>query len=405
MNPQNTYHSSFKAHKCCVLIPTYNNAQTLAAVIDGVLKYTDDIVVVNDGSTDATADILKGYPHIHVVTQPANAGKGKALRKGFKFAVEQGYKYAITIDSDGQHKPTDLPNFIEKLKDNPRAIIVGARNMGQTDVPGTSSFGHKFSNFWFLFETGIKLPDTQSGYRLYPIAELNSYTWLTPKYEFEIEVMVRAAWGGMDVTWVPIDVYYPPKGERITHFRLVKDFTRISILNTFLVFLAIIYGRPAMLYWNLKKKSARKFINDHLINSNESDTKLTGAVALGVFFGIMPIWGYQWAGALLVAQLLKLNKVITYTFTNISIPPMMPFILYGSIVLGGVVMGNQGSFLHDFDPANINFALVKSNLQQYIIGSLVLGTLVAFLAWVITFSLLRAFRNKREVSPNAISSK
>ena len=72
-----TYHSSFKAHRCCVLIPTYNNAQTLAMVIDSVLQYTDDVVIVNDGSTDATAEILKGYPHLHIVTQPANAGKGK----------------------------------------------------------------------------------------------------------------------------------------------------------------------------------------------------------------------------------------------------------------------------------------------------------------------------------------
>ncbi len=105
MGSENTYHSSFKAYQCCVLIPTYNNAQTLASVIDSVLKYTNDVVVVNDGSTDATADILKGYPNLHIVTQPANAGKGMALQTGFAYALSQGYKYAITIDSDGQHRP------------------------------------------------------------------------------------------------------------------------------------------------------------------------------------------------------------------------------------------------------------------------------------------------------------
>jgi glycosyltransferase involved in cell wall biosynthesis len=403
MGSENTYHSSFKAYQCCVLIPTYNNAQTLASVIDSVLKYTNDVVVVNDGSTDATADILKGYPNLHIVTQPANAGKGMALQTGFAYALSQGYKYAITIDSDGQHKAADLPTFIEKLKDNPRAIIIGARNMGQSDVPGTSSFGHKFSNFWFMVETGIKLPDTQSGYRLYPIEALKNYKWLTPKYEFEIEVMVRGAWGGIDVTWVPIDVYYPPKGERITHFRLFKDFTRISILNTFLVILAILYGRPAMLYWNLKKKSGRKFINDHLINSKESDHKLAGAVSLGIFFGIMPIWGYQWAGALLVAQLLKLNKVITYVFTNISIPPMIPLILFASVKTGSFFVGDADAAGAEFSTATITFESVKAHIEQYLIGSLVLGVIVAMLAWIFTYFMLKVFRNKKQATPNLLT--
>ncbi len=383
-----------------MLVPTYNNAQTLAAVIDSVLQYTDDLVVVNDGSTDATATILANYPNIiQVVTQPTNMGKGKALRTGFAYAVEKGYRYAITLDSDGQHKASDIPTFLEKLKECPNAIIVGARNMGQTDVPGTSSFGHKFSNFWYLVETGINLPDTQSGFRLYPIEALKNYTWLTPKYEFEIEVMVRAAWGGIDVTWVPIDVYYPPKGERITHFRLFKDFTRISILNTFLVILAILYGRPAMLYWNLKKKSTRRFINDHLINSNEPDGKLAGAIALGVFFGIMPIWGYQWAGALFTAHLLRLNKLITYTFTNISIPPMIPFILYGSVKMGELVLGNPVDINNIND---ISFAVVKAHLVQYVVGSLLLGVILAFLAGMVSYLLIKTFRKKELLRENAI---
>lgn len=399
MNLGNTYQSLLKEYRCCVLIPTYNNAQTLAAVINSVLVYTNDVIVVNDGSTDATADILKGFPQIQVVTQPANAGKGKALQTGFAYAVGKGYQYAITLDSDGQHKASDIPTFVEKLKNNPRAIIVGARNMGQTDVPGTSSFGHKFSNFWYTVETGIKLPDTQSGFRLYPIEALKDYKWLTPKYEFEIEIMVRGAWGGIDVTWVPIDVYYPPKGERITHFRLVKDFTRISILNTFLVILAVLYGRPAMLYWNLKKKSARRFINDHLINSQEPDSKLAGAISLGVFFGIMPIWGYQWAGALFVAHIFKLNKVVTYSFTNISIPPMIPLILFASIKTGKALWGET---LEANSITDINTAVVKSHLLQYIIGSIVFGAVTALIVGLVSYWLIKAFRKKELVTENAL---
>lgn len=387
----NDSYSSFKELRCCVLIPTYNNAASLAEVIDSVLAYTDQVIIVNDGSTDDTPDILERYAHLHIVSHPQNSGKGKALRTGFNAATAAGYRYAISIDSDGQHNANDLPAFIDKIKEEPDSLIVGARNMTTENVPGTSSFGHNFSNFWFTVETGIKLPDTQSGFRLYPVERLKAFNWLTRKYEFEIEVMVRAAWAGVNITHVPIDVYYPPEGERITHFRKFRDFTRISILNTFLVAWAIVYGRPAMLYWNLKKKSFRRFIKDHVFNSEEPKHKTIGAISLGVFFGILPIWGYQWAGALLVAQLLKLNKLVTYTLTNISIPPMIPVILYLSFKMGGLVMSEAPELSYSTE---ISFETVKVHLTQYIIGSVMLATLAAGLSAIITFIILSIFKQK-----------
>jgi glycosyltransferase involved in cell wall biosynthesis len=105
----------FKHNHCCVIIPTYNNATTLGNVIEGVLPYTDDIIVVNDGSTDNTSGILAQYKNLHVITQPENRGKGFALRTAFASAWTLGFQYAITIDSDGQHDPADLPKFIDKL--------------------------------------------------------------------------------------------------------------------------------------------------------------------------------------------------------------------------------------------------------------------------------------------------
>ena len=104
--------ATFKQLGCCVLMPTYNNAGTLRKVILGVLEYTTDVIVVNDGSTDATADILKEFPQVRQVHFPKNEGKGAALRAGFKEARKQGFTYAITIDSDGQHYPEDLPIFL-----------------------------------------------------------------------------------------------------------------------------------------------------------------------------------------------------------------------------------------------------------------------------------------------------
>ena len=246
----------FSDQKCCVLVPTYNNDQTIKEVVEGVLAYTDQIIVVNDGSTDKTSAILKEFEQkIHVHTFSKNQGKGAALIKGFELALEQNYDYLIAIDSDGQHYPDDLPNFLNELEKQPKSLIVGARNMDQNSVPGGSSFGHKFSNFWYRLETGINLPDTQSGFRLYPIQLLKGIKFFTGKYEFEIEILVRAAWRGVNVTYTPIKVFYPSKEERISHFRHYKDFARISVLNTFLVAISLLYIKPRDFIRAFKKKS------------------------------------------------------------------------------------------------------------------------------------------------------
>lgn len=159
--------------KICVLVPTYNNHKTLRRVLDGVLDYTENIIVINDGSTDSTVEILESYPQILTFNLPKNKGKGNALKTGFRKAEENGFDFAITIDSDGQHYPDDIPVFVEALLSEKQAVLlIGNRNMSQDGIPKKSSFGNRFSNFWFWFETGIKLEDTQSGYRLYPLHKI-----------------------------------------------------------------------------------------------------------------------------------------------------------------------------------------------------------------------------------------
>lgn len=253
---------AFKSRHACVLIPTYNNAQTLPALLADIAGYTDNIIVVNDGSTDETSSILKQHS-VEVVSYDKNRGKGWALRQGFKRAVELGYTYAITIDSDGQHYADDLTVFLNAVEQHPNAIIIGARNMDQSSVPGKSSFGNKFSNFWFWVETGITLPDTQSGYRLYPVKSLSALTFFTRKYEFEIEVIVRAAWKGIEVVCVPVKVFYPEKEQRISHFRPFRDFSRISVLNTVLVAITFLYIKPRDFFRGFKKKTSGGILKRH----------------------------------------------------------------------------------------------------------------------------------------------
>lgn len=387
MSDLGTIRQKFDAQKICVLIPTYNNAGTLGQVIEGVARYTRNIVVVNDGSTDATAGILAQYDFLQLLSYPQNAGKGMALRRGFRFAAEKGYDYAITIDSDGQHYPDDLPAFLEKLEEVPGALIIGARNMDQASVPGKSSFGHKFSNFWFWVETGIKAPDTQSGYRLYPVRRLSGMRFFTNKYEFEIEVIVRAAWAGIPVTSVPVKVYYPPKEERVSHFRPFRDFSRVSVLNTVLVFITFLYIKPRDIVRKILKKNFREHIKEAFADASETEIKKSLSIAFGVFMGIVPIWGFQLATAIAGAYLLRLNKALVILFANISLPPAIPFILYASYQCGAFWMGDQAGTL-SFD-RDLSLAAIHENAVQYFYGGFTLAVLAALAFGVGAFLVMK----------------
>ena len=234
----------------CVIVPTYNNEKTLARVLDGVLELVpaDRLIVINDGATDSTPKILEKFAEsIHILVNDSNQGKGFALRKGIKKAIELGFDNAITIDSDGQHFPSDLPLMIKTAIDNPGTVLMGSRNMQQEGVPQKSSFGNKFSNFWFKLETGITLPDTQTGFRLYPLKPLKKMRLFTRKFELEIEIIVRLAWKNVPFKPVPIQVKYDPD-ERVSHFRPGRDFFRISVLNSVLVLFALLYYYPKKLF-------------------------------------------------------------------------------------------------------------------------------------------------------------
>ena len=232
----------------CVVIPTYNNGGTIGHVVEDVMQYCRDIIVVNDGSTDNTTATLDKTDGITVVTIPKNKGKGHALKKGFKKALEMGFSYAITIDGDGQHYAYNIADMLRANRQHPGALIVGSRKMDSVERSKGSSFANKFSNFWLWVQTGVKLPDTQSGYRLYPLKKIKSLPLFSSRYEAEVELLVIASWHGVKLVSTPIDVYYPPKEERVSHFRPTADFVRISILNTLLCALAIVYGLPLRLW-------------------------------------------------------------------------------------------------------------------------------------------------------------
>lgn len=255
MDQEPIYQTRFDALKCCVLIPTYNNHATLKRVIDNVLGFTTNIFVVNDGSTDATAGILSTYEDLQTINLPVNKGKGNALKTGFALAQKEGYDYAISMDSDGQHFPDDLHVFLDALENHPKEagplLVIGSRKMDDPSVPDKSSVGNRLSSFWYWVETGVKLQDTQCGYRLYPLKAVNNLNLYTTRFELEIEVIVKAAWNGVEVKNLPVKVLYDPQ-ERVTHFKPWQDVARITLLNICFVFIAAFYIAPRNLLRKLR---------------------------------------------------------------------------------------------------------------------------------------------------------
>ncbi|PIB36169.1 hypothetical protein BFP72_12565 [Reichenbachiella sp. 5M10] len=364
----------------CVLIPTYNNGAKIRAVLEKVARYTTNVIVINDGATDDTVSVLKDFPNYEVYTHVVNQGKGVALRHGFERAIELGYEYAITIDSDGQHDADDIPALLEAIEANPGAVVMGSRNMEQEGVPGKSSFGNKFSNFWFWAETGISLPDTQTGFRAYPLGPISRKRWITSKFEFEIEVIVRLAWSNVPFVSVPIHVTYDE--DRITHFRMVRDFARISVLNTFLVTLALLFFLPRLIVMRFSFKKSWEKIKQEFRKNKDNPGKMAFSVGLGLFFGIFPVWGFQMLIAFGIASLFKLNRLVVLFFSNISIPPFLPFLIFISFLCGAPFVSDPVQF-SDF--TRLTLDSVYDQLQQYVIGSVLfsvgagaIGTLIAY---------------------------
>lgn len=377
-----------------VLIPTYNNAGTLAQVLQDVLSHTPHVIVVNDGSTDHTLEVLEQFPAVQRVTYTNNRGKGIALRRGFAYARQQGYEYVITMDADGQHFASDLQAFHQRLQENGDAIIIGARNLQQENMPGKNSFANKFSNFWFYVETGMKAPDTQSGYRMYPLQQIAPIRFWCPRYEFEVEVLVRSAWKGIKIDWVPVQVYYPPAEERVSHFRPFQDFSRISVLNTVLVLITFLYIKPRdFIRFMLKKESWVWLWKEVVLNPHESNGKKALSIGLGIFMGIVPIWGFQMLVALLLATLLKLNKALVLIAANISIPPMIPLIIFGSFQMGRVWVGTDATFV--IFNKNLTTETMKQNVLQYLYGSVTLAVVAGLSALLVSYVLLTIFRKDR----------
>lgn len=208
--------SRLATHRPCALIPTYDNPATVAEVVRGALRHLP-VILVDDGSAPETAALLASLPGIHLVRHPENRGKGAALRSGFRAARALGYTHALSLDADGQHDPDDLPGLVEASTEDPSALILGVRDLAGAGAGWGSRIGRLLSNAWLRWAGGPRLADTQTGFRVYPLAEVSTLALRGARYDLEVEVLARAAWAGLPLRSRPIRVRYFPPDERVSH--------------------------------------------------------------------------------------------------------------------------------------------------------------------------------------------
>ena len=215
-----------------IVIPVYNNPKTIKKVIEDALLLKMKVIVIDDGSEISVDSLVEKQENLLIVRHEVNKGKGEALLTAALTAKEMGCEHMVAIDGDGQHYPSEVQKLLPFIEEN--TIVIGNRKFKE-DVPNSSKFGRAFSNFWIFTESGRWLGDTQSGFRSYPLSILD-LNLKQRHYDFEIEVLIKHLWIKRKIKEVEIEVYYPPKGTRVSHFDKVTDNMRLSKLHSRLVF-------------------------------------------------------------------------------------------------------------------------------------------------------------------------
>lgn len=351
-----------------ILIPVYNHPNTIISVVQSCLEYSEyNVLIVDDGSDQkifdlfqSTEDNFKKNPRIILLAHELNQGKGAALQTGFLWARKNNYTHVITLDADGQHFPEDIPKLVRRSEKHPYSLILGDREMKGPHIPNSSQFGKKFSNFWVQFETDKTVGDSQSGFRIYPLIHIQNLQFLSRHYDFEVEVITRLLWKGVEVENVKVQVEYQQGSDRITHFNKWRDNFRLTVLNTILVTLSMLKAKRSPLVHSM-------------------------ALGLGVLVGATPFYGFHTLIVALLALFLRLNVIIMWVGTQVSLPPFIPFLVLSTKIVYNSV----------FD-ANIkieDYTQVLTLGSRWIYSSLILGTILGFIA-AIAFYLIQKSRER-----------
>ena len=372
------HHSSFSP---AVVAPTYNNARTLGVIVTRITELGLHVFVVNDGSTDDTADVLSQLAHnprVTVITHELNRGKAAALMTGFAAAEAAGYSHAVTIDTDGQLDPEQIPTLLAIARDEPSAFVIGTRDATAADYPQRSRLGRWSSNLLVRWESGLSVSDSQCGFRVYPLAMMRDVTCRAGRYGFETEILTRAAWAGYEVREVRVTCSYLPHGQRVSHFRPWRDSFRAVPMHARLTSLALLdWISPARAWRQLRREETGAH-------------EMASGLAVGVFIGNLPVYGVQTLLSLFAARKLRLHPLSVVAGSHISTPPIGPVLVALAIGVGHFLLHGKWLEMPAWESTWRGWLQLFGRLMlEWSAGAVVVGAILASATFLISHALFR----------------
>lgn len=375
-------------------IPVFNHAATLLPLVRQCRAQVADVLVVDDGSTDADIAALLAGEAVTVIRHAQNSGKGAALLAALAFARERGFTHLVALDADGQHAPADLPRFLEAIRRAPEAVVVGVRDFSVPNVPQSSRFGRGLSNFWIALETGVVCADTQCGYRAYPVGLVSQLPASARHYDFEVEVLVRAFWAGLPLAEVPVATWYAPAGERITHFHKWRDNLRITHTHMKLVLRRLCPWPVRRLLPKAKTQAWRQLRHPaalirKLLRETATPAGLGVSAGVGTFLAVLPLPGVHTLAILYVTTRLNLNRLMALVIQNLFAPPFTPGLC---ICLGHFLL--HGAWTPQWPRS---FGALLACFGDWAVGSLVIAPLFALVFGLLVFVIAAQVHARRNL--------
>jgi uncharacterized protein (DUF2062 family) len=393
-----------------VIAPSFDNATALPGVLKDLASLGIEVIAVNDGSTDETAELLSAWaadgPGRTVLTHPFNRGKAAALRTGFAHATAAGFTHAVTIDTDGQLSAADIPRLLDAARDRPEAFVLGVRDITAADYPARSRAGRRISNRLIWVQTRVRVGDSQCGLRVYPLNAMPFDQCSAGHYGFETEVITRAVWAGVPLVQLPVACRYFAPAERVSHFRPGLDSLRAARLHLGLLLAASMPGTFRRRHSIPGRYPARslpvRFF--HWISPVEAwrqvrrgqagRTRFAVGLAAGTFIGTIPTYGIQTILSLFVAKKFRLHPASVLAGSNVSTPPLGPVLLAVSVAAGHLMLRGQLPHWGDYRPSHLR-AVIGPLLLDYLVGSLLVGAIFGAVVFVCIDGLLRLLPGAR----------
>ena len=373
-------------HSIWCVVPVYNNGATVRDVALGCREQLDHVLVVDDGSTDVDVAALFSETDIEVLTHSENQGKGAALKSALEFVHERKGQWMLCIDADGQHHPEDIPRFFQTLEEFPNSIVIGARDFDTPNVPKSSRFGRKFSNFWIQLECGARVSDSQSGFRAYPVALIRQMSFRGHQYDFEVEVLSKAVWYGLSLEEVPIRVFYAPGEERISHFDKRRDNCMLTHRHAMLMSRRLLpWPHPKLVPlseadWRTMVRHPKRFFL-FLLRERATPRELAIAAGVGLFLATLPLIFMHTVVILYVSSKMRLNRLLALNVQHLCAPPWIPL----ACIEVGFFLRN-GTWI-DFEALKTMIPNLHQYVLNWLLGSLVLAPVLGILGGLSVYAL------------------